>query len=73
MFQQVKAIDDKLEARLHDTRPIWEAVQSQLAAIRTDIHRLDRKFDLLQEDLNNARIKQRDLEERVDELDRKAS
>lgn len=69
----IQSLDEKVDARLRDTRPIWESVQAQLTEIRNDLHRLDRKFDLLHEDVTNVRIKQRDLEDRIDKLERKPS
>jgi septal ring factor EnvC (AmiA/AmiB activator) len=105
LSEQIKKIDEKVDARLHDTRPIWEAVQSQLTILRTDseavqsqlttlqteweavqaqlttlradmekgFRRLDHKIDLFAKNLADVYADQKDLEDRVDKLEEKAS
>ncbi len=62
-----------IEQRLYDTRPIWEGVQADVAEIKTIIRKLDKKVDILHDDLINLRTEQRDLEDRVESLERKSS
>lgn len=56
-------LDEKVDWRLQETRPIWEAVQSQLG-------KLDRKFDLVIKDLYEVRQDHVVLAQRVDQLER---
>ena len=44
----LSTLEDRVDARLKETRPIWEAVQS-------DIKRLDTKFDNIIRDLYDVR------------------
>ncbi len=40
-------LEEKVEARMHDTRPIWEAVLSRLDSIESRLDRMDAKFDVV--------------------------
>src|SRR6266704_7218694 len=46
--QRLITLEDIVDARLRETRPIWEAVQA-------DIQRLDKKFDNVIRDLYDVR------------------
>jgi chromosome segregation ATPase len=46
--ERVTSLEETVEARLKETRPIWEAVQAQ-------IEKLDQKFDIVIRDLYDAR------------------
>src|SRR5215211_1658680 len=79
---RLTALEDKVERRLQDTRPIWEqvltrltAVEERLTKVETRLKRVEdevfmlrRKFDVWTSDL--ARLQQRyeDLEERFEEF-----
>ena len=82
------SLDTKVEERLKDTRPMWEAVQTQIAevesSLRTEIQglraemengfrRLDRAFDHLAGDVTRLHGDHRVLEERVDKIERRLS
>ena len=45
---RLTALEEKVEARLHDTRPIWEAVLARL-------DRMEAKIDIFGRDLVEAR------------------
>lgn len=53
--QRLDNLEQKVDERLHDTRPIWEAVQNQIAELRKEMtkgfQRIDRKLDLFNEEL----------------------
>ncbi len=51
---EFKALDDKVEARLKDTRPIWEGVQSQLKELRGDMDGLRADIDGLRGDVDKG-------------------
>ena len=71
MAKNIAAIDQRLttleghvDARLKETRPIWEAVQEQ-------VQRLIERFDLRLHDLYEVRIDVRGHHRRLDELERR--
>jgi hypothetical protein len=70
-------LETKVDERLHDTRPMWEALQTQITELRTDMEkgfrRLDHKIELYHKTLIELYADHRDLEERVDKLEEKAS
>jgi chromosome segregation ATPase len=55
---KVTALDEKVDARLRDTRPIWESVLSRLEQI-------DAKFDVHAHDMLELRGRMNVLERRV--------
>jgi len=59
---RLTALEDKVDSRLRETRPIWEAVQ--LA-----IKHLDMKFDNVIRDLYDVRTKVGMLDQRLRELE----
>jgi len=38
-------LEEKVEARLHDTRPIWQSVLSRLDTIETRLDRMETRLD----------------------------
>lgn len=69
MVQQLNtrltALEEKVDARLHDTRPIWEGVQVQLTEVQLGIKELNRQFKTLIQDSFNLRARVDDLEDRL--------
>ena len=62
--QRLVTLEDRVDARLRETRPIWEAVQASL-------ERLDKKFDNVIRDLYDVRTDIRLHESRLAELERR--
>ena len=66
-------LEDKVDRRLQETRPIWEQVLSRLdsleSEVRTGFRRIERHVGLLVEDVLKVRADQRDLENRLDRLE----
>jgi len=62
--QRLITLEDIVDARLRETRPIWEAVQA-------DIQRLDKKFDNVIRDLYDVRTDNDLLEKRLHDLERR--
>ena len=60
-FEKVDGRFDRLEAEM----------RAGFEAVRTDIRRLGRKIDVMNQDLIDLRGDQRDLEQRMDALERK--
>jgi chromosome segregation ATPase len=70
---RVEAIETKIDNLQPEFVTNWESLQTQLSDMHSDIRKLDRKFDLLNEDVMEVRSDQRDMNRRVDKLDRKVS
>lgn len=59
---RLTALDEKVEARLHDTRPIWEGVQTRLTGIEAEQKSLGRQFRSLAADIFGLRVRVDNLE-----------
>ena len=70
---RLPALEDKVDRRLLETRPIWEQVLGRLNSIETEMRRgfrkLERQIGLLAGDVLVVRADQRDLEKRVGKLE----
>ena len=84
MNTRLTALEDKVERRLQDTRPIWEQVLARLTEVEErltkrlkkvedEVFLLRRKFDNWTGDVALIRMKQEDLEERFEEFKAKGS
>ena len=73
-------LEEKVERRLHDTRPIWEQVLARLdaldtrmgnleAEVRIGFRRLSRGISVLSKDVIEVRSAQEDLEARMDKME----
>lgn len=60
---RLTALEEKVDRRLQETRPMWEGVQAQ-------IRQLDGKFDVVLRDLYELRSDQMFINRRVDQLER---
>ncbi len=81
---RLESLETKVDERLKDTRPIWEAVQTQLAEIRESQDRLrgemEKGFRLVDRRLESQPVEydklfryHRDLEERVERIEKQLS
>jgi tetrahydromethanopterin S-methyltransferase subunit G len=79
---RLTTLEDKVDRRLQETRPIWEQVLVRLEGVeqrmgtlesemRTGFRKIDRHVGLLVEDVLKVRVDQRDLENIVDRLEPK--
>jgi septal ring factor EnvC (AmiA/AmiB activator) len=82
MNTRLTALEDKVERRLQDTRPIWEQVLTRLTAVEErltkvetglkkvndEVFMLRRKFDAWTGDVALLRQRYEDLEERFEEF-----
>ena len=84
MDSRLGSLEAKVEERLKDTRPMWEAVQTQLAGLRESQDRLrgemEKGFRLIDRRLENQPVEydrlyryHRDLEERVEKIEKQLS
>lgn len=73
MNARLASLEDKVDRRLLETRPIWEQVLGRLDSIETEMRsgfrKLERQVGLLAEDVLVVRADQRDLEKRVSKLE----
>jgi predicted nucleic acid-binding Zn-ribbon protein len=42
---RLRSLEEKVDARLHDTRPIWESVQAQLKEMSLRLEDIDTRLD----------------------------
>ena len=80
---RVTTLEEKVDSRLRETRPIWEAMQADLATVKDDlatvkddlatvkveIKEINHGLEVLHKDIFKVRVKQEDLEERVEKLE----
>lgn len=73
---RLTALEDKVDRRLKETRPIWEQVLSRLDKVEERLGEVDdslrnvgRKFDVVTKDPIEVRADQRYLENRLDKLE----
>jgi chromosome segregation ATPase len=73
---RLESLEKTVEARLYDTRPLWEAVQLQIVELRAEMEkgfrRSDRKAALFHEQVSDLYAYQRDMDERLEKLEPKS-
>lgn len=74
---RLTTLEDKVDRRLQETRPIWEQVLARLdsleSEVRTGFRRIERNVGTLIKDVLGVCADQRDLEDRMDKLEPKAT
>ena len=58
------SLEDKVDSRLRETRPIWEGVQERLTGIESELQSLNRQFRSLIADLFQMRVPVEKLEDK---------
>lgn len=75
--ERLQGLETKVDERLYDTRPMWEAVQLQITELRADMEkgfrRADNKVTMFFDKVADLQTYQRDMEERLEKLEPKAS
>jgi chromosome segregation ATPase len=71
--ERLTKVEERVDARLHETRPIWEAVLSRLDGIESEMKAINRRVRVLHDDILRAREDQEDLRERVTKLESEPS
>lgn len=66
---RLSTLEEKVDARLRETRPIWEAVLVRADNIDEEIKSINRRFRILYDDIFRARENQEQLSERVTKLE----
>ena len=59
---RLTTLEEKVDVRLRETRPIWEGVLSEMKS-------LNRQVRVLHEDVLRVRVDQEDLRERISKLE----
>lgn len=67
---RVESLESKVELFQSELAEFRHIAQEQNTEILSGVRRLDRKFDLLNEDVMEVRADQRDLSRRMDKLDK---
>jgi chromosome segregation ATPase len=67
------SLEEKVERRLQETRPVWEAMQNNLEQLDEKIDRFNEKFDLVLSDLYDMRAGVKSLGRRVTNLENTGS
>lgn len=83
---RLQSLEHKVDERLYDTRPMWEAVQVQLGELREEVgqmakaedmamsfRKLDSKLEMLAREVRDLYADERELERRVGNLESKIS
>ena len=70
--EQVAALDEKVDRRLHDTRPIWEGVLAEVREIRADMTSFNDRLEVLVQDVSRTRAEYRSLERRLQGIEAKS-
>ena len=65
---RMTALEEVADARLHNTRPMWEVVQQRLTGIEKELNSLNRHFKSLATEFLLARNQVEHLENDVDDL-----
>ena len=60
---RLTSLEEKVDARLRETRPIWEGVQAQLKEIEKQMVKFNRQFKTLVEDSFDQRSRLEKLED----------
>ena len=74
---RLSSLEAKVDARLKETRPMWEAVQAQLSELKESqdkgFHRLDGVMDIISGNVNRLHAEQVDLDVRVSKVEKRLS
>lgn len=69
LFAQFKALDEKVDARMRDTVPIWEGVVSRLDAIAAEQQSQGRRLDAIEGRLDAVEGRLDAVEQKLDRLE----
>lgn len=65
---RMTTLEEIVDARLHDTRPVWEAVQERLTGIEKEMSGLNRHLEIFAGELGMLRNRVEQLEDDVEDL-----
>jgi predicted nuclease with TOPRIM domain len=67
MNSRLTSLEEKVDARLRETRPIWEGVLARLTGIESELARMNRQFRSFVADIFQLRVRVEKLEEDEDQ------
>ena len=70
---RMTSLEEIVDARLHDTRPVWESVQERLAGVEKEMSGLNRHLKIFAGELSVLRNRVDQLEDDVEDLARRSS
>jgi flagellar motility protein MotE (MotC chaperone) len=73
ILERVNAIADELAAFRQETNTRLDALESEMRDVKKNLRSLERRFDIFNQDLNRIRGDMLDHENRIEDLERKAS
>src|SRR4051812_47281793 len=71
MDARLTALEDKVDRRLQETRPIWEQVLVRLTAIEERLTKVEERLTAVEERLTKVETRLGKVEDEVDSLGRK--
>lgn len=66
---RLTTLEEKVDARLRETRPIWEAMQARLESVENEVKEINRGVRILHKDVLQVRVDQEELRERIERLE----
>ena len=69
---RIAELEQAAQERALDTKPIWERALVEILEIRKGVEDINRKLDVLNQDVLQVRADQRRVEKRMDELTSRA-
>ncbi|HJQ25213.1 MAG TPA: hypothetical protein VKA60_14940 [Blastocatellia bacterium] len=70
---RMESLETKVDNLQQEFTARWAQMEERMLEMHSDIRKIDRKFDLLNEDVMEVRSDQRDMNHRLDKLERKVS
>jgi chromosome segregation ATPase len=66
---RLTALEEKVDARLRETRPIWEGMKADLESVKDEVKEINRTVKILHKDVLRVRVEQEELQERIEKLE----
>ena len=59
---RLTALEEKVDSRLRETRPIWEAMKADLESVKGEVKEINRGVKVLHKDILRVRVDQKNCE-----------
>jgi peptidoglycan hydrolase CwlO-like protein len=66
---RLTVLEEKVDARLRETRPIWEGMKADLESVKDEVKEINRTVKILHKDVLRVRVEQEELQERIEKLE----
>ncbi|HEX8501987.1 MAG TPA: hypothetical protein VF659_15495 [Pyrinomonadaceae bacterium] len=73
---RLTTLEEKVDSRLRETRPIWEAMQADLAyvkddvtKVKSDVKEIKYTWKAMHKEILRVRIEREEIEERIEKLE----